>query len=227
MSTSASSDFLKANPDVKNLRTIISDKPESWDEAWKLKVTPWDAGEAQPPLRDLLESSRLPLPTSGKALVPGCGKAYDAFLIASTLGLNTVAIDISETAIDAAKELLASTSGLPEGKVSIEKGDFFAMSLPESERYDLIYDYTFFVAIPPSRRIEWGRQMSALAKPGAYLIALVFPLNLSPDEGGPPHFVKAEHYDEPLAGWTKVLDEIPRSSPTHIGRDQLLVWKKD
>lgn len=37
-------------------------------------VTPWDAGTLQPPLKELIESKRVPLPTTGRALVPGCGK---------------------------------------------------------------------------------------------------------------------------------------------------------
>lgn len=41
----------------------------------KESVTPWDAGRVQPPLQELLESARLDLPKSGRALVPGCGKA--------------------------------------------------------------------------------------------------------------------------------------------------------
>lgn len=40
----------------------------------KEKVTPWDAGAVQPPLRDVLSSGQLLLPSSGRAFVPGCGK---------------------------------------------------------------------------------------------------------------------------------------------------------
>lgn len=69
---------------------------------------------------DLLTSKRLPLPETGRALVPGCGRvgvhtcidaclllifiqAYDAIAIARHLGLETVAIDIAPSAVEAAE----------------------------------------------------------------------------------------------------------------------------
>ncbi|KAI0050404.1 S-adenosyl-L-methionine-dependent methyltransferase [Auriscalpium vulgare] len=221
---------VRDRPAIKALRTIIKpDEQNTWDEAWKQNVTPWDAGGSQPPLRALLESKRVPLPTAGKALVPGAGRAWDALLVASTLGLDTVAVDISPTAIAEAQRVVESTP-TPKGKVSIEEGDFFALALPESERYDLILDYTFFGAIPPSLRADWGAQMAALAKPGGYLISLLFPLGLSPEEGGPPHYVIPEHLDQVLSSkdWTKLIAEAPEnSSYDHVGKDWLTVWRRN
>ncbi|THH08547.1 hypothetical protein EW146_g8952 [Bondarzewia mesenterica] len=198
----------------------------------KKNVTPWEehgTAKAQPALQELIESSRLDLPTSGRALVPGCGRGYDAIYIASSLGLQTLGTDISSTAIQAANDLLASSPDVQASKkVSFEETDFFTMKVTEDERFDLVYDYTFFVAIPPSYRKDWGRQMNALTKPGAYLVTLVFPLGLDPDGEGPPHYVELEHYDELLSGWTKVLDEVPKvSNPTHVGRERIVVWKKN
>lgn len=37
-------------------------------------ATPWDAGQSQPPLKDLLASGEVDFPKSGRALVPGCGR---------------------------------------------------------------------------------------------------------------------------------------------------------
>ena len=37
-------------------------------------VTPWDKGELQPPLRDLLLTDEANWPREGRALVPGCGR---------------------------------------------------------------------------------------------------------------------------------------------------------
>ncbi|KAI0259797.1 S-adenosyl-L-methionine-dependent methyltransferase [Gloeopeniophorella convolvens] len=221
---------IESIPHVVALRSILAGRKDfsGWDEVWKQNITPWDVGEAQPPLRNLIESKRLPLPTNGRALVPGCGRAYDALVIASTLGLDTTAIDISPTAVTAARGVLASVSSDGKEKVSIKEADFFAPVGEEDPRYDLIYDYTFFVAIPPAMRLSWGRQMSALANPGAYLITLVYPLGLDPEGGGPPHFVLPEHYDGPLQGWTKVISELPEvTRPSHVGKDFLMVWRKD
>jgi len=198
------------------LREIVSSS--GWDEAWKEQVTPWDAGNVQPPLRDLIESNRVNWPRNGRALVPGCGKGYDVNLIASTLGLQVVGMDISPIAIKVAQE-----GGHPEN-VSFNSGDFFALT--DEEGFDLVYDYTFFVAIPPSMRTDWGKQMTKLVKPGGYLITLIFPLD-PPQDYGPPYFVRPNHYEEVLGSvWEKVLDEVPPvSSPTHKERERIAVWR--
>ncbi|KAI0786354.1 S-adenosyl-L-methionine-dependent methyltransferase [Abortiporus biennis] len=216
----------------EQVRAIIAqDNLNGWETAWKENLTPWDAGDVQPPLKDLIESKRIPLPTTGRALVPGCGRGYDPIFIASSLGLHTLALDISQTAVDAAatlfdqlKETLA-----PNVDLAFETRDFFTFALSQEEpEFDLVYDYTFFVAIPPARRVEWGNQMTSLTKPGSYLITLVFPI-VPPHDLGPPFFVRPEHYSEVLSAdhWEVVLKEIPvRSSETHKGREELIVWKR-
>jgi hypothetical protein len=86
---------------------------------------------------------------------------------------------------------------------------------------------SFFVAIPPSRRNEWGEKMAELIKPGGYLITLVFPID-PPTDVGPPFYVRPEHYDKPLSSaFVKIVDRNPTiSAPSHVGREQLLVWKR-
>ena len=92
-------------------------------ETRKTDVTPWDKlKEIQPPLRALLQSRQQDWPRQGRALVPGCGRVgipftrlsvpvcifmiyqgYDAIFIASILGLDTLGLDISTTAIQSAR----------------------------------------------------------------------------------------------------------------------------
>ncbi|KAJ7637068.1 S-adenosyl-L-methionine-dependent methyltransferase [Roridomyces roridus] len=200
------------SPEMVKLRSIVNQDPSSWDQAWAQSVTPWDAGQSQPPLLEVLRSGEVEFPRSGRALVPGCGSGYDAISIASQLGLETLAIDISPLAVANATKLIS------EG---------INVRFQDEEKFDLAYDYTFFVAIPPSRRVEWGAQMNALIKPGGYLITLVFPLDPESD-AGPPFFVRPDHYIEPLgSGWEKVVDRVPaESSPTHVNREHLIVWRK-
>ncbi|TFK56081.1 S-adenosyl-L-methionine-dependent methyltransferase [Heliocybe sulcata] len=228
MTTSTNSPIANI-PGMTRIKQLIAEDPVgAWDKAWKENVTPWDAGEVQPPLRDLVEQNQVPLPRSGRAFVPGCGKGYDAIFIASSLALDTVGADISPTAMQAAREYLGTLPPLPNGKVEFQTLDFFEYSVPNNERFDLIYDYTFFVAIPPARRPEWARKMADLLKPGGYLITLMFPMDQSKDTQGPPHYVEYEHYEEVLGDrWEKVLDEVPKNSmPSHVGRDRLAVWRR-
>ncbi|KAF9003216.1 S-adenosyl-L-methionine-dependent methyltransferase [Cyathus striatus] len=209
------------------LRALIRlDDPTSWDDAWKANVIPWDSGDVQPPLKEAI--SGLSLPAVGRALVPGCGTGYDVLYIASTLGWETVGFDISETALQAAKTNLESKSNVPNSdKVKFQQGNFFTLSVPEDQKFDLVYDYTFFVAIPPTRRPDWGKKMADLIKPGGHLITLVFPID-PPTELGPPYFVRPEHYIELLAGnFEKVVDKEPETAlPHHKGREQLVVWRR-
>ena len=88
---------------------------------------------------------------------------------------------------------------------------------------------SFFVAILPERRVEWGVEMNKLVKKGGYLITLVYPLGI-PEErlDGPPFRVEPSHYLEPLgSGWEKVFDKIPEVSfEANKGRERMIVWKK-
>ncbi|KAJ7236165.1 S-adenosyl-L-methionine-dependent methyltransferase [Mycena rebaudengoi] len=212
---------LDANPRAK-LREIVTDDPQSWDKAWIQNLTPWDAGEFQPALQEIIQSGEVNFPRIGRAFVPGCGSGYDAIYISSELKLDTLAIDISPTAVRNASK------NIPEGlKTRFEVRDFFSFRISDDQKFDLIYDYTFFVAIPPSRRLEWGSQINSLIKSGGYLITLIYPLEKKTDVG-PPWFVRPEHYLEPLGeGWEKVVDRVPTtSSETHVGRERLVVWRK-
>jgi len=76
-------------------------------------------------------------------------------------------------------------------------------------------------------RVDWGKQMNKLIKPGGYLIVLAYPIREYTEEG-PPYFVRPDHYTESLGpGLEKVLDKLPEvSSPRHEGKERLLVWKR-
>ncbi|KAI0080765.1 S-adenosyl-L-methionine-dependent methyltransferase [Panus rudis PR-1116 ss-1] len=209
-------------------RYVAEDPVNGWDKAWQEGITPWDSGHAQLALQDLLQSQEVLFPNSGRALVPGCGRGYDAILISAILQLDTLAVDISPTAIDAARSLLLAEPN-PEvrSKVRFELADFFALPESEEEKFNLIYDYTFFVALRPERRPDWAKKMAALTESGGFLITLVFPMN-PPQDYGPPFFVRPEHYVEVLGNeWEKVVDKVPeRSSDTHKGKEHIMVWKR-
>ncbi|KAF8191153.1 S-adenosyl-L-methionine-dependent methyltransferase [Pholiota molesta] len=207
---------------------VKPDDLSTWELAWTEGVTPWDFGDVQPSLKEALESSGLDLPHKGQALVPGCGAGYDLPYISKTLGLDTLGLEVAETAIARATAVIQTAKAqFPNISASITIVDFFKFDVSDEERFDLIYDHTFFVAIPPSFRQEWGKQMTKLIKPGGYLITGIFPLRPY-DETGPPYYVEPEHYVPLLEpNFTKVLDRIPAvSSPSHLGKERIVVWRK-
>lgn len=72
-------------------------------------------------------------------------------------------------------------------------------TLPTTEeKFDLIFDYTFLCALPRELRPKWAKRMSELLAPDGFLICLEWPLQKSPKEGGPPHGLSAELYEELL-----------------------------
>lgn len=162
-----------------------------------------------------------------KALVPGCGRGYDVLSLAS-LGYDTFGLDGSENAILAARKLeeeeISCESdvyrlGDPlvgKGKVQFIIGDFFHedfltaitstnttthgddINTIPTTKFDLIFDYTFLCALPRELRPTWAKRMSELLAPDGFLVCLEWPLQKSPKEGGPPHGLSAELYEELL-----------------------------
>ncbi|KAF5318782.1 hypothetical protein D9619_010945 [Psilocybe cf. subviscida] len=207
---------------------VKHDDLTTWELAWTKGVTPWDAGDVQPSLREAIEASGIEFPKSGRALVPGCGSGYDMPYISSQLGFEAIGLDVAETAIKNANESIRKAKeNHPNISASIETMDFFKYDPPADKLFDLIYDHTFFVAIPPYMRGDWGRQMGKLVKPGGVLITVAFPLRPF-DETGPPYYVLPEHYDAPLGEhFDKVVDKVPdKSSASHEGKERLLIWKR-
>jgi SAM-dependent methyltransferase len=78
----------------------------NWDQAYQENFTPWDKGEASPPLVEWLARNKV----SGRVLVPGCGVGHDVAHLVS-LGIDAHGLDIAPTAIERAKGTLPSTGG--------------------------------------------------------------------------------------------------------------------
>jgi len=135
----------------------VSAHPEGWNELWVDGFIPWDKGFPNPALVDLLEERKDLLPSKlgrKKALIPGCGKGYDALLL-SAWGYDAYGLDFSTYALESAKKVEAemdgkgvyeTRQGVTKGKVTWIAGDFFKdefLKAVEGEaKFDLIYDYT-------------------------------------------------------------------------------------
>ncbi|KAK4164795.1 thiol methyltransferase [Cladorrhinum sp. PSN259] len=163
-----------------------------------------------------------------KALVPGCGRGYDPLLL-SSFGYDVVGLDLSPTSLSKAKELesfvsssSSSTSSSSssaaaaaeiyavkpgvekKGKITWVQGDFFKDEFLRSAgtgKFDVIFDYTFFVALPPTARPAWAKRMKELLDPETgRLVCLEWPLRRDIKAGGPPWGVTKESYEEVLGG---------------------------
>ncbi|KAK0878673.1 hypothetical protein LTR87_007534 [Friedmanniomyces endolithicus] len=248
-----------------------------WNDLWSKNFTPWDREKPSPALTDTLKDKTHILgspfrqdlakpndphpPPRKRVLVPGCGKGYDVLLFSSH-GYDAFGLDISPLAIERANGVLKDPSlatAYPSslngrGEIKFLVADFFAddfLAEIGGGDFDVIYDYTFLCALPPSMRPAWAKRMSQLLSPTGHLICLEFPLGKEPKMGGPAHGLTAELFEQLLdhpgrevkynnGGYVcedrsleksdDALEKIDRwkAERTHeagLGRDHVSIWQ--
>ena len=93
--------------------------------------------------------------------------------------------------------------------------------LPEDadNKFQFVYDYTFFCALDPSVRPQWAEKMAAVVAPGGELCTVIFPIGEK--EGGPPFRVSFDDYKSLLSavGFECVQLELLPPELCHKGRD--------
>jgi len=229
------------------LKAPVDKYDQQWDALWEQDFLPWDKLCASPALVDLMESvenqALFNKHTTKRALVPGCGRGYDAYLFA-VHGYKSVGMDISKSAIDEAKKWIASELADHEekgldvskfGTIDCVHGDFFAdewmtsLGIPTKGAFELVYDYAFLVAMNPISRAKWAARMAELITPGVgLLICLEYPLFRDPRTGGPPHAIRSWDYDRLLREkFEKIQHYMPeRTHEVGIGSDMVSVWRR-
>ncbi|CAN7063258.1 hypothetical protein IGI04_017070 [Brassica rapa subsp. trilocularis] len=200
-------------------RLVREDSSGGWEKTWKAGATPWDLGRPTPIIKHLAETGSLP---KGRALVPGCGTGYDVVAMACP-DRYVVGLDISRTVVEQSSKRFST---LPNAKYfSFLCEDFFTWE--PDEKFDLIFDYTFFCAFEASVRPLWAQRIEKLLKPSGELITLMFPMDER--SGGPPYKVSVSDYEKVLIplGFEAIsivdneLAIRPRKGVEKIGR-----WKK-
>ncbi|CAH8383710.1 unnamed protein product [Eruca vesicaria subsp. sativa] len=166
------------------------DNAGGWEKSWEAGATPWDLGGPTPIILHLSDTCSLP---KGRTLVPGCGTGYDVVTMACP-DRYVVGLDISKTVVEQSSKRFSS---LPNAKYfSFLSEDFFTWE--PAEKFDLIFDCTFFCTFEPSMRPLWGQRMEKLLKPDGELITLVFPIDERSGGGGPPYKVSVSEYENVL-----------------------------
>ena len=112
---------------------------------------PWARHDVNPLLQSYLAEEHT---HSGKALVIGCGLGDDARALENA-GYEVLAIDVSQTALNLAKEKF------PDSKIIFEKQDIFDMP----EKYEHYFDFVFEAFTIQSLPVEFREKMvKAVAK---------------------------------------------------------------
>jgi hypothetical protein len=140
-----------------------------------------------------------------------------------------IGLEISPKSIERATAVLEESlneEGPTETHVCLYQGDVFAcpstwdlvynttdnimtsttrVELNGNSKFDFIFDYLFFCALPPDSRHTWGRQMSRLLKDEGLLLTLMFPYTTTSTEErtepirGPPYPVSLQDYQDALS----------------------------
>lgn len=151
-----------------------------------------------------------------RALVPGCGSAYEAAYL-DGLGWAVTALDFSAAAVEAARRNLSGWRG------TLLLGDFFEHR-PESP-YALVYERAFLCALPRKLWPDYGPRMADLIAPRGHLAGYFF---FSDELKGPPFGIGREALDALLAPHFELECDaaVADSVGPFAGRERWMVWRR-
>ena len=186
--------------------------PDFWCKRFGEGITPWDAGRVPDAFRAFIDAEPTPLNT----LIPGCGSAWEAALLAERRWPVT-ALDFSPTAIAAARAMLGTAA------VDLVCDDFFTYTPPQSVQ--LMYERAFLCALPRKCWPDWGQRVAALLPVGARLVGYFF---VCEQLKGPPFGISAEALDALLTpNFVRLVDQpVEDSIPVFAGRERWQVWQR-
>ncbi|KAL0487967.1 thiol methyltransferase [Acrasis kona] len=202
---------------------------EDWQDLWRKGDTRWDTNQSNPTLVSLVDKdTHFKEKNFSRALVPGCGSGYDAFTLCRIPSIKeVVGLDVSDLANKRSNELrderIAHDPSVAKAKFVV--GDFF--TLPEDDKFDLIFDYTFLCAMIPENRDKWADTYARIIKPGGELVTLIFPLSKPPP--GPPHQINFDLVSSLLTprGFVNIESRAcTESVPSRLGNEWLAIWVK-
>jgi methyl halide transferase len=148
--------------------TVSCEKPLNqnyWDAQYQAKTTGWDLGVVSPPLKAYIESLE---DKNIRVLIPGCGNTYEAEYLLEKGFTKVTVIDIAPTLVS-----------------------FLRKKFEHDAAYDLIFEQTFFCALPPTMRQRYVWKMHQLLAPKGILVGLLFNRTF---EAGPPFGGSKEEY---------------------------------
>lgn len=254
---SSSSASIKAQ--TLKMRERLQAQPQDWESLWQEGVTPWDLGRPTVALASELVDFR-PARSTLRSLVPGCGAGYDLITVARhhdalleakvVDSAAVIGLDLSPTSLQRATAVLQQEfETFPvQTDVQLIQGDYFvnpqawklhqrfgkAVETDQGEngiQFDLLFDYTFFCALPLALREAWGRTTAELLHDDGRLLTFMFPVVDAPKDQGPPYPVTLDDYRrvlEPL-GWQ--LESEPHVSadtdPQRVGKELIGWWKHE
>lgn len=194
-----------------------------WEQCYRTGETPWDKGSAAPPLEEMIGRAGVQVFQGGPVLVPGCGLGHDVRAIAA-LGLETLGLDLSETAV-------AQALGIPPvGREAYEKGDFLDPEWAAVRRFGAIWEHTCFCAIDPSLRDAYASACAAVLPEGGILCGVFYltPHDPGEEHEGPPFETSIEELERRFSPWFEKIDGwVPAAAyPGREGREWIGIFRR-
>jgi hypothetical protein len=189
-----------------------SSRPEFWNTRFAAGKTPWDYRGVPDRLKTCLSRTK-----PGRALIPGCGSAYEVAAFHAT-GWSVTAIDFSPVAVERAKNLLGSLGEL------VVLGDFFKHPFGKSV-FDVVYERTFLCALPPRLWIDYATRMRELIRPSGKLAGFF----LYGEEPEPPPYPMTSAQAGELFKRDFVLtgdEPVTGSLPVFAGKERWQEWTR-
>lgn len=192
-----------------------------WDQAYVDGNTPWDQGRPLSLLVEALDAGLLGDP--GTALVPGGGRGHDASALAAA-GWRTTVVDISSAARAFSEE------HYPDVRYVVADAlDPDAVLAATGTPVDLVWDHTFFCAVPLRLRPAVGELARRVVRPGGLVASGVFPVDRPREEEGPPWAYRVEDMDDVLG---PAFARTHTGDPVHVFPNlawlhQLALWRHD
>jgi cyclopropane fatty-acyl-phospholipid synthase-like methyltransferase len=158
----------------------MSSAPTDWESAYE-GTPPWDIGRPQAPIEGLAKAGDI----SGKVLDIGCGSGEHT-LLAASLGLDAVGVDLSARAIEIAKRKAAKR----ELNATFMVGD--ALSIQGiGEPFDSVIDSGLFHVFDDEDRPRYVENLRRLVAPGGRVFLMCFSDKV-PGEWGPRRVSEGE-----------------------------------
>lgn len=164
-------------------------KEDFWEERYKGGKTPWDIGQVAPAFVKYFKANEELKDKQQKVAVLGCGRAYDAFYLA-TLKESNVAQPLQVYGFDFSASAIKHCNKLKKknrlNNINFYQMDFFDLfTEPKWKDYfDFVIEHTSFCAIDPTRRKEYAELIKYLLKFKGKLVGLFFIRAIK--LGGPP-----------------------------------------
>jgi len=145
-----------------------------WSDAYRNEDAGWELSQAAPALVEMLP--RLKLPKS-RILILGCGSGHDAAFFAEQ-GNFVTAVDFSPEAIAKAQAKFSHIKNL-----KFVQKNAFDLDASWNNAFDVVFEHTFYCAIPPERRPELVKIWRRVLTPGGSLMGVFFAME---KRQGPP-----------------------------------------